>query len=138
MSLFDTIEKIVTEQYDGSFCEYLYNNSDIIPDIDSYIDSCDDTVFEKAILVCYDYFGLNMPVDVIKKAFKHELLLAYENYLGCMSDTYVRDILADALMDVINVPRWPLNMDSDEYKTDFKEALIKQAKSYGITFVGGE
>lgn len=131
---FITITPIVENEYDGDFHEYLVRNDSSLEAIDVYLETCDEQVFKKAQEVCHDYFGLNVPIDLLRKVFKHNPQIAYENSLGSVRDTYVRDILADALMGVMMVPRWPFNGDSDEYVNVWRECLKQQMPKYGVTF----
>jgi len=131
------IIKEVKENHDYSFSDYLHytymENHDKFVSIENYIKTCDDSVYDKAKSVFEEYFGLTVPTEIIRKVFLHNMTLAFENAYGGMSDTCVHSDLANALMGLLLVPRWPINGDSEEYKTAFFKELHKQCENHGIT-----
>lgn len=134
--MWNDIIKEVEEKHDYSFSDYLHyiymENHDKFVAIENYIKTCDESVYDKAKYVFEEYFGLTVPTEIIRKVFLHDMTLAFENACGGMTDTCVRDDLADALMGLLLVPRWPINCDSEEYKTAFCKELHKQCEKHGI------
>ncbi len=86
----------------------------------------------KASIVFRDYFRLIVPANIIVDLFKNNNELYEEGIADCLTDTYVRDILIDSLMEYIQMSRWPVNGDTQDYKQKFSDTLCKQCETYGI------
>lgn len=86
----------------------------------------------KASIVFRDYFRLIVPANIVVDLFKNNDELYEEGIADCLTDTYVRDILIDSLMEYIQMSRWPVHGDTQDYKQKFSDALCKQCEVYGV------
>ena len=93
-----------------------------------------------------DYFGITVPDDFLIKVIDSDVEIQEEVEAGAVYDTYVRDIIGNAVCKNlgISVPvanlfgktdsyEWPCYGDTDAYK----EAFYQQA-SVKLTAIGGK
>lgn len=93
-----------------------------------------EQIISKALMIFEDYFSLIVPANIVVELFKNNDELYEEGIAGCLTDTYVRDILIDSLMEYIHLPRWPMYGDSLNYKQQFSDSFCKQCEVYGIKY----
>lgn len=72
-----------------------------------------------AIDVLSDYYGIEIPRNVLVELLQANLDLAMETFTGGISDTCQRELLAHALLRKIGAPEWPCYGDSKEAYNKF-------------------
>lgn len=91
--------------------------------------------FTETNRVLAKYYHLKVPVALIKQAIMKEPDLAMEVLDDSIADTYPREWLLDCIMAEMNLPEWPMNAHSDEYKEQFRLALDEQMRVHGIEVI---
>ena len=97
------------------------------------INSFGEKELSEANRVLSKYYGIKVPEDMLKEVLSKDILLAFEAYTGGISDTGQREDLIDSVLQHIGTPRWPLNMDSEEYSNKFYQELQSKYSLFGIT-----
>lgn len=112
------------------FCDSLTDEN--IKDLKSEIDSWTEKELQSGINVLNDYYGLKVPVTLLKELLKSDIIIAYEVYSGGVSDTDQRSQLCELILYYLKLPHYPLYVDSDAYKANFKKLLIEAALNHSI------
>jgi len=137
----EKIDAIVAEcraEYGYDFYSYFDNcpeeNRKLL---DEYVLTCDPTVFKNAGDIYHEYYGMIVPDDIIRQLFLKNHDLTFENHIGSMYDTCVREQLGDALCRYLGLPHWPMNGSSNVYKQKFYEAMKSACVEHGIECLWG-
>ena len=85
-----------------------------------------------AIVVLYDYYGLIVPDDLLKKILTNDLNLAMEVYNGGIRDTCQRSLLVDSVLRHIGVRCWPMMGEGEDTYAKFLTELKEVSMIHGI------
>jgi hypothetical protein len=84
-----------------------------------------------AVDVLHDYYGVDIPRDILVGLLQDNLDLAMEVFTGGIRDTCQRELLIDALLRKINAPSWPRNGDGQEIFNSFISILSERLERVG-------
>ena len=81
--------------------------------------------------VLSDYYGIEIPNQVLIEIFHADLELAAENATHGISDTCQREILIDTVLKKIGSRAWPINGEGEEVFNQFISDLPKKLEAVG-------
>lgn len=125
-----SFEDLVKIKDIDTFVDDLSENE--INHLKSLIDQWTEQELDIAKNILSDYYGMIVPLPLLREVVKKDLIMAYEIYTEGVQDTDQRDQLCDLVLKHIGVPRWPMYRDTSEYKKNFKKLLKEKTKEYSI------
>ena len=99
------------------------------------IQTWDESTFKVANDQLHDWFGLEVPMSLLKEAAMDDLDLAEEIYSGGVGDTCQREILIDAVLKKMGLRNWPINIEGERVAKDFLNQLHTVAPTFGVKIV---
>jgi hypothetical protein len=128
---FEDLENKMEEfDYDFYAIEFSEEETNLLTKL---INSFGEKELSEANRVLDHYYGIKIPENILKEVLSKDILLSFEAYTGGISDTGQREELIDSVLRHIGMSRWPLNMDSEEYKNKFYQELQSKYSLFGIT-----
>ncbi len=85
-----------------------------------------------ADMVLSDYYGMEVPEEIIKQCLEKDFELAFEVFSEGIRDTCQRSILVDAVLKYIGMRSWPTYSEGDKVFADFCQELKIKAKTFNI------
>ena len=99
------------------------------------IQTWDESAFKVANDQLYDWFGLEVPMSLLKEVAMDDLDLAEEIYSGGVGDTCQREILIDSVLKKMGLRNWSINIEGKKVAEDFLNQLHTVAPTFGVKIV---
>lgn len=99
------------------------------------IQTWDESTFKVANDQLHDWFGLEVPMSLLKEVAMDDLDLAEEIYSGGVGDTCQREILIDSVLKKMGLRNWPINIEGEKVAEDFLNQLHAVAPTFGVKIV---